>query len=1030
MIENLMKKCLENRLIVIVLMFIIMAWGAFSYQKLAIDAFPDVSPNLVQVFTVTDGLAPEEIEKYVTFPVEVSMNGLPGVTKIRSISNFGLSVVNIYFEDDMDLYFARQLVNERLQEAREQIPQGYGEPGMGPISTGMGLILFYYLEDKTGKYSLEELRSIQDWLVKLHLQNVSGVTEVLGIGGYEKQFQVEVNPKDLQKFSLKISDLVDVIKANNLNVGAQYLEKNSEELVVRSIGLLKSIKDLERIVVKNVDHTPIYLKQVAKIKIGGAIRRGLQTKDGVSEVISGMVVKLYGMNSSSVISKVEKRLKEIQKILPKGLLIKPYYEQKTLVEACVNTVKSALIQGIFFVIIILFIMLGSFSSSLIVAMSIPFSILFAFCGMYYFQISANLMSFGGLAIAIGMMVDGTIVIVESIQSKLSDPQNKSVFECVKQSCLEVGKPIVFAILIIIVVFVPLFTLQGVEGKTFRPLAYTVALAMFGSLIYAAMIAPALSSLLLKVKNSENTFSDNLLETLQASYRPILQKFLDNKSYSLILCSILILLGIFIAPRLGSEFTPTLQEGTIVVRLTMSPSIAISQSKKTTLLVERKLKAIPEVEMVVSRIGRGEVGAHSDPINSAEMYLTLKDKSEWRVSTQQELVELIREEIHGLKGVKANFSQPIAMTVDELLEGVRAELAIKLFGDDLDILKKTADQIAEVLEKVEGARDIEVAQIAGANQLKIILKRDVIARYGLNIADVQNNFKIAVGGEEAGVIFDGVKQFPIIVRFAQNKRKSPSDISNITIPLPNGGYIALKELAEIKEISGYRQITRVNGQRLITIQCNVSGRDIGSFVKDAQAKIDSKIKFPSGYLMTWGGQFRLQQEANKRLMVVIPITLLFIFLMIYMNFESLENAVLILMNIPLSLVGGVIALYLANINLSVPATVGFIALFGIALENAMVLIEAMNHLCKQGVEVKKACLQATVSRLRPVLMTAFTTGLGLLPLLFATGTGSEVQRPLATVVLGGLISSTILTLLVIPAFYPWFYNRFDFLKKSS
>lgn len=1028
MIENIMKKCLDNRLLVIVIMAIIMASGLVSYNKLAIDAFPDVSPNLVQVFTVTDGLAPEEIEKYVTFPVEISMNGLPGVTQVRSVSNFGLSVVNVYFEDDMDLYLARQLVNERLQEAREKIPEGYGEPGMGPISTGMGLILFYYLEDETGKYSLEELRSVQDWLVKFHLQSVKGVTEVLGIGGFEKQFHVNVHPEILQKFGLSMSDIVEKITANNLNVGAQYIEKNSEEMVVRSIGLLKNINDLQQIVVKVVDQTPIYLEQVADIRIGGAIRRGLQTKDGVSEIISGMVVKLYGMNSSTVISKVEKRLDEIQKILPKGLIIKPYYQQKSLVEACVNTVKQALYQGICFVVLVLFFMLGSFSSSIIVALSIPFSILFAFCGMYYFEISANLMSFGGLAIAIGMMVDGTIVIVESVLSKLNENYTRSVFRCVVESCLEVGKPIVFAIMIIIMVFVPLFTLQGVEGKTFRPLAYTVALAMFGSLIYAAIIAPTLSSLLLRVtKEHKSGLADALLVKFQSIYKPILNTFLNQRSYALMLCLVLLIMGAMSLTKLGSEFTPSLQEGTIVVRLTMSPSIAISQSKETTLLVERKLKSIPEIEMVVSRIGRGEVGAHADPINSAEMFLTLVDKSKWRVSTQEELVELIREEIHGVKGVKSNFSQPIAMTVDELLEGVRAQLAIKLFGDDLDQLKKTADEISDVLEKVQGARDIEVAQIAGANQLKVELKHDVIARYGLNVEDVQSTFRIAIGGEEAGVIFDGVKQFPIVVRYPKDARKTPEDISKIVIPLPSGGYIALRDLADIKEISGYRQITRVNGQRLITIQCNVNGRDIGSFVQDAQKSISEKVKFPSGYLMTWGGQFKLQQEANKRLMFVIPITLLFIFLMIYANFESLENAVLILLNIPLALVGGVIALYLTKINLSVPATVGFIALFGIALENSMVLVESMNHLCRQGLKTKEACLQAALNRLRPVLMTALTTGLGLLPLLFSTGTGSEVQRPLATVVMGGLMSSTLLTLLVIPVAYPWVQEQFARFK---
>tara|TARA_E500000331_G_C17272891_1_gene720220 strand:- start:6327 stop:9404 length:3078 start_codon:yes stop_codon:yes gene_type:complete len=1019
MIENLMTKCLNNRLIVVVLAIIAMAWGYVSYSKLPIDAFPDVSPNLVQVFTVTDGLAPEEIEKFVTFPVETSMNGLPGVKRIRSVSNFGLSVVNVYFNDGMDLYFARQLVNERLQEAREQIPEGYGEPEMGPISTGMGLILFYYLEDESGKYSLEELRSVQDWLVKFHLQNVPGVTEVLGIGGFEKQFHVEPYPNTLQKYNLTIEDVLEAVGKNNLNVGAQYLEKNSEELVVRSIGLLKSIKDLQNLVVKVVDGTPITIEHVARVKIGGAVRRGLQTKDGVSEVIAGMVVKLYGMNSSTVIGKVENRLKKIQKILPEGLKLKPYYEQRSLVEHCVSTVRNALIQGIVLVIIVLFLVLGSIQSSLIVALSIPFSVLFAFCGMYAFDISANLMSFGGLAIAIGMMVDGTIVIVENVQKKLTR-QEVTVFDAVKSSCIEVGRPVVFAILIIIVVFVPLFTLQGVEGKTFRPLAYCVALAMLGSLIYAAMITPVLSSLLLSQKQeSKENFADKLQSILQSKYRPILALFLKGRNLALALCLGLLLLGGLTYPMLGSEFTPALQEGTIVVRLTMSPSIAITQSKETTMMVERRLKTIPEITTVVSRIGRGEVGAHADPINSAEMFLILKPKKEWRFNSQEELVEEIRERMHDLKGVKANFTQPIAMTVDELLEGVRAELAVKLFGDDLEVLKETGEKVAAVLRQVNGARDIEVEQIAGASQLTLDLNREKLARFGLSIEEIQHVFKAAIGGEEAGVIFDGIKQYPILVRYPKEFRTTPEDIGKMRIVLPEGGSIPLAEIATIKEVGGYRQITRVDGQRLITIQCNVSGRDIGSFVEEAQSQIDSQLKLPAGYLMNWGGQFRLQQEANKRLQLVIPITLLFIFLMIYGSFEKIESALLIIANIPLALVGGLLALFIAGINLSVPATVGFIALFGIALENAMVLVEAMNQLVEQGVDVIKACEEAAVSRLRPVLMTAITTGLGLLPLLFATGSGSEVQKPLATVVIGGLASSTFITLLVIPAVYPWF-----------
>ncbi len=1024
--NKIIEFSLRNRLLMLSLAVLIMAGGWFSYKQLPIDAFPDVSPALVQVFTETEGLAPEEIEKYVTFPVEAAMNGLPNLETIRSVSNFGLSVVNIYFKDGTDIYFARQVVNERLQEAREQIPEGFGDPQMGPISTGMGLILFYYLDDTTGQYSLTELRTIQDWLIKYQLQTVPGVTEVLGIGGWEKQFQVSVRANALLRYDVTIQDIIEKVETNNLNVGAQFIEKNAEEFIVRSVGLVKNKKDIENIVIKTKDGTPIFLKQVADVKIGGAVRRGVQTRDGIQEVVAGMVVKLYGSNSSTVIGKVERKLAEINKMLPDGIRIVPYYQQKSLVEAAVNTVTDALLQGIILVALVLIIFMGSVRPSVVVALSIPFSILFAFIGMRYLGLSINLMSFGGLAIAIGMMVDGTIVMVENVDRMLRTSRtDEPRIHVVARAAKEVVRPILFAITIIIVVFLPLFTLQGVEGKTFKPLAFTVSLAMLGSLIFAIVLAPLFAHLFMRPPQkilNKNAVTNQIaiVRLLSKIYLPLIRFFVKRRGFAVTLALLLLAMGVFIYPRLGSEFTPTLQEGTIILRLTMAPSISLNESTRITQIVERRVMNVPEVKHVVTRIGRGEVGAHTDPINSAEMYILLNPKNTWRsAKTQQELEEVIRAEVGDIPGVLSNFTQPIQMTVDELLEGVRAELAIKLFGDDLQVLKQKADEIARVIRRVPGATDVQPDQISGTPQLLIKVNRQAIARYGINVEDVQKVIRAAVGGEVAGQLFEGVRRFDILVRFAPQFRSTESAIRQILIETPEGAHIPLEQLADIREIVGPRQITRQNSQRFITIQCNVTGRDIGSFVEEGQNAIDAKVDLPPGYLVTWGGQFRLQQEANKRLAVVIPVTLVIIFILLFSSFGSLKNTSLILLNIPLALVGGVTALWLTGQNLSVPSSVGFIALFGIALENGMVLVTYLNQLLKDGVPIDEASVKGALLRLRPVLMTAVTTALGLIPLLVATGVGSEVQRPLATVVVGGLVTSTILTLLVIPAIYKWF-----------
>ncbi|MCG7923835.1 MAG: CusA/CzcA family heavy metal efflux RND transporter [Candidatus Thiodiazotropha lotti] len=1041
MIEKLIDFALHNRLLVVVMVLLVMGAGYRSYDQLPVDAFPDVSPNLVQVFTITEGLAPEEIERYVTYPVEVSMTGLPGIRQIRSISNFGLSVVSIYFEDDMDIYFTRRLVSERLQEAREEIPEGFGEPEMGPIATGMGLILYYYLEDTSDRYSLAELRTIQDWIVKYQLQTVPGVTEVLGIGGHEKQFQVNIDPQALLRYNLSLHDIILRIQENNVNVGAQFLSINAEEFVVRSEGLAHGVDDLANIVVKTDDGRPVYLRDVADIMVGGAIRRGLQTLNGEKEVVAGMVVQLYGTNASTVIERVEAKVEQIQKALPQGVRIVPYYEQSELVRASVSTVQNALLQGIVLVAIVLLVFMGGLRPSLVVALSIPFSVLFATLAMGQFGISANLMSLGGLAIAIGMMVDGAIVMAENVDRLLhkTDP-NESRHQTVARACREVARPILFAITIVVIVFLPLFTLQGVEGKTFRPLAYTVALAMLGSLIFALIAAPVFSELLMRRRKSwqqQHTTQDDrrqrgepiIVRTLLYFYQPLLHFFLRNRWFAVALSLILLLTGARVFTQLGMEFTPRLNEGDLIVNLTMAPSISLQETKRLTMIAERRMMQIPEVESVVSRIGRGEVGAHADPINTVHALVVLKPIEAWRPDIDQAAIEAeLRHRLSGLPGILVNLTQPIQLTVDELVGGVKAELAVKLYGDDLQILKRYADEIAALLLTIPGAEDVQTEQLIGSPQLLIRPKREALARYGINLVDVQETIRAAIGGVTAGQVFDGVRRFDIYVRYQEEQRRTVEDVARLLVTAPTGERLPLGQLASIKTLVGPRQITRENNQRFATVQANIVGRDIGSFVAQAQRRLEQDIQLPPGYLISWGGQFELAQQANQRLALVVPITLGLIFLLLYMSFGSIRNSLLILLNIPLALVGGVISLWLLGENLSVPASVGFIALFGIALTNGMVLVTYLNQLVRQGLPIEEACKQGASQRLRPVLMTAITTALGLIPLLLASSTGSEVQRPLAAVVIGGLLTSTILTLLVAPAMYQWFALRTDKPRK--
>lgn len=993
--------------------------GIWAFSALPVDAFPDVTPSLVQVFTETEGLAPEEVERYVTFPIEIAMAGLPKLKKMRSVSNFGLSVVNIYFEDGTDVYFARQVVGERLAEAREAIPQGFGEPKMGPVSSGLGIILYYMLEDETGTRSLVELREIQDWMIKYPLQSVNGVTEVLSLGGLEKQYQIQIDPAALLRYDITVADVVSVLEAGNQTTGAQFLEVDSEQYVVRGIGLARNLTDLGDVVLKVVDGTPIRVSDVSSLEIGGGVRQGLATADSEGEVVAGLVLKLYGENTSRVIAAVRKRFDEINATLPEGVRAVPYYDQATLVNKASATVTNALWQGALLVAVVVIAFLGGWRPSLVVVLSIPFSVGFAFVMMKALGISANLMSLGGIAIAIGMMVDGAIVITENADRVLRERPEEDRHTAVAEAAAQVIGPLFSAVAIVIIVFLPLFALQGVEGKTFKPLAASAALAMTGSLIYAVLIAPAIACGVMRPARRSASGAD--VGFVSRVIGRAAGFFVTHRSAAVIMALLLLAVGGLVVPRLGSEFTPTLEEGDILLRTTMAPSISLSEARATMTRLERRiLDVFPEIDRVVTRIGRGEVGAHADPTNSGESFLALKPASEWRPGvTPENLRDEISSVLAEFPGVLVNISQPIAMSVDELLTGTRAELAVKIFGPDMDALKKTSEGLQRILQNVDGASDVQADQITGAPQLQVRLDRAAMARYGVAITDALSTLRAAIGGAEAGTVFEGVRQFPVVVRYAEDERDTPAAIQRLILETPTGARVPLTAIADVDAVIGPRQVTREDGERFITVQANVRGRDIGSFVAEAQERTTSELDLPPGYRLVWGGQFELQQEANARFAVVLPVTLGIVLLVLLLTFGRLRSAMLILLNIPLALTGGALALWLAGIPLSVPATVGFIALFGIALGNGMVLVSYLDRFAIDGRALNAAAIEAATLRARPVLMTAVTTAVGLAPLLAATGVGAEVQRPLATVVVGGLISSTLLTLLVLPAVHKWF-----------
>ncbi|MBU8923360.1 MAG: CusA/CzcA family heavy metal efflux RND transporter [Bacteroidales bacterium] len=1024
MINKIIQYALKYKWMIVLGFAAICGLGLYSLPRLSIDAFPDISPNLVQVFAELEGMAAEEVERFVTMPVEVAMRGIPGVKKVRSISSLGLSTVNIYFEDDVDIYLARQLVSERIGEAEEDIPQIMNMTHgleMGAIASGMGKILAYYL--KGDGHDIAELRTLQDWIVKRDIQTQSGIAKVISQGGHVRQYQIKVDPGRLQQFDLTLDDLIDATRMNNLNLGAGILERGQEELVVRTLGLIDNIEDIERIVIHSFEGTPVSIGDVARVEYGNAFRRGVAIFDGVDEIVTGSVYKTYGANSFEVIERLKERIEEINSMLPDGVEVVTYYDQSSLVRNSINTVRTALILGLVLVCLVSFLFLGNLRNALIVLCSLPFSTLFAFIIMYRSNIPGDLISFGGVAIALGMIVDATIIMVEKIQTKFDDSIDLSTpTEKILSAVGEVGRPIFFATVIIIIVFIPVFTLGEIEGKMFRPLASAISVTMAGALIYALVIAPVFYRLLHRRGNKSDK-SRVSGPVMLDHYKSVLQFFLRRRLTVISGMVLLVLAGGLMFKRLGREFVPTLQEGTIQVLAYMNPNISLNEITVTTREISQIIMEFDEIESVIADIGYGEVGPHMHHTNYACITVNLKPGNEWTdVSSQEELVSLIDEKVGGYPGVTYSFSQPVKHEIDGLVGGAGTAVVVRVFGHDMALLKEKADEINSILSDIRGASDVRTEQVDGQTQLQIIIDDEQVARYGLNGYRIQNMIQNSIAGIEVGQVFEGDRSFDITARFDEDFREDQTSIARMLIKTPDGFNVPVSELAEIKTVTGLRQISREDTRRYVSVQCNVRGRDNGGFVREAQDVVADSVDLPPGYRIAWGGQFELQEAADRRLAIIMPITLLFVLILLYGLFNSFKDVLLIMLNIPLALVGGVFALALAGENVSIPSSIGFIALFGIALTDGLVLISRFGYLRKQGLDLRETVIAGSLSKFRPVLMTTVTTALGLLPLVLSSGTGSEVQRPLAIVVIGGLISSTFLTLIVLPVLYEWITIR--------
>ncbi len=1028
MIDRIITFALKQWILIIVATLLLAAFGVYAFRSLSIDAFPDVTNIQIQVITEAPGRSPIEVEKFITYPIEVQMTGLPRLTELRSLSKFGLSMVTIAFEDDVDIYFARQLVLERLIEAKERLPADV-EPAMGPISTGLGEVYQYTLErpnegrggSRTSptEEDLMELRTIQDWIIRPILKTVPGVTDVNAFGGFVKQYQVLIDPDRLKKYDLTLREVFEAVSQNNTNAGGNILEHASERYLIRGVGLIKDLQDISDIVIKADKGTPIFIKDVAEVAVGPEVRQGALVKDGKGEAVAGIVMMIRGGSGKEVVAEVKKRVEEINQnqILPGGVTIKPFYDRTELVEKSLETVTRALGEGAVLVVIVLYLFLRNLRGALVVALTLPLAVLSTFIVMWKMGFSANLMSLGGLAISLGMVVDAAIIQVENVQRHLSEADaTKNKLHTVLRAILEVRKPSLFGELIIAITFIPIMALQGMEGKMFAPLAFTVVIALFSSLLLSMSVVPVLCFLFQKGGEEKES---PLVQWVKKIYVPLLTWSLGHRAW-VVSTALLFLVGsLALVPFLGTEFIPSMDEGSLTPQVIRLPSISLPESIELEKKVQQALLKFPEVVTVVSKIGSAEIATDPMGPNVSDPIVVLTPKSEWKTArTKEELIEKMREELEKIPGVAYNITQPIALRVDELISGVKSQIAIKLFGDDLDVLKAEAEEIARVVSKVRGVTDLRVEQTAGQPYITIEIDRRKIARYGINVADIQEIIETAIGGKEATEVFEGERRFGLILRLPEEKRNSFESMSNILVSSPSGARIPLAELAKLSLTEGPVQISRENSKRRIVVELNVEGRDIGGLVAEAQQGIRAQVKLPEGYYITWGGAFENQQRAMRRLSFILPLTIGLIFFLLYMTFNSFRYAGLIVLNLPFALIGGILSLFLSGLYLSVPASVGFISLLGVAVLNGVVLVTYMNQLVQEGIPLREAVQKGCERRLRPILMTATVAILGLIPMLFATGPGSEIQKPLATVVVGGLISSTLLTLVVLPALYHW------------
>ena len=1032
MFERLIRFAIEQRWLVLLTVLGMAALGVFSYQKLPIDAVPDITNVQVQINTQAPGYSPLETEQRVTYPIETVMAGLPNLEQTRSLSRYGLSQVTVIFKDGTDIYFARQLVNERIQEARDKMPTGI-TPALGPISTGLGEIYLWTVEAKDGAkkpdgspYTPTDLREIQDWVIKPQLRNVPGVTEINSIGGFAKEYQVAPLPERLAAYGLTLPEIVNALERNNANVGAGYIEKRGEQYLIRAPGQVRGIEDIREVIVGTAKGQPIRIKDVAEVGLGRELRTGAATDNG-REVVLGTVFMLIGQNSRTVSQAVDKKMLEINRSLPEGVHAVTVYDRTTLVDKAISTVKKNLLEGAVLVIVILFMFLGNIRAALITALIIPLSMLFTFTGMVTYKVSANLMSLG--ALDFGIIIDGAVVIVENCVRRLAHAQTHfgrpltraerfhEVFVASKES----RRALLFGQLIIMVVYLPIFALTGVEGKMFHPMAMTVVIALLGAMILSVTFIPAAMALFIGERVSEK--ENALMAIAKRWYTPVLGKAMTAKPVVLTFAAVTVVLSALLATRMGSEFVPNLNEGDFAIQALRIPGTSLSQSVAMQQQIEKTLKdKFPEIDRVFARTGTAEIASDPMPPNISDGYIMLKPVSAWPdpSRSRDDLLQAVQAEVNNIPGNNYEFSQPIQLRFNELISGVRSDVAIKVFGDDMEVLNKTAESISTMLQKIAGASEVKVEQTTGLPMLTVQIDREKSSRYGLTVGDIQETLATAMGGREAGTVFEGDRRFDIKVRLPESVRGDIEAMKRLPIALPRAAdgrahFIPLSEVATLGVSPGPNQVSRENGKRRIVVSANVRGRDIGSFVAEAEQGL-SQIKIPTGYWTSWGGTFENLQSATQRLQVVVPVSLLLVFTLLFAMFGNVKDGLLVFTGIPFALTGGIISLWLRDIPLSISAAVGFIALSGVAVLNGLVMISYIRSLREEGKPLDEAVHEGALTRLRPVLMTALVASLGFVPMAIATGTGAEVQRPLATVVIGGILSSTLLTLLVLPLLY--------------